>query len=296
MSQSQFHNNTLCWLNGEQCLPANATISIFDHGVLYGDGVFEGIRFYNHQPFLLNQHLARLQRSAHHIELDIPFSNEKLTETINTLCLQAEFAAGYIRLVITRGKGGLGMNPKNCHEANTFIIVAELEMMPPEASNAGISTIIAKTQRISSSALDSRTKSLNYLNNILAKQEANAANADEAILLNSQGNVAEASAENLFIVKDDCLITPPCQDGALEGITRGTLLFLADKMGIPTEIRSIPAASLLTADEVFLCGTGARIVPVRCIDEIETANCPGPIFNQLNLSYSHFVDEQTLSK
>lgn len=289
MNTSQLPQHTLCWINGQRCHPNNAHISVFDHGLLYGDGIFEGIRFYHHKPCLLDQHLARLTQSAAHIGLSIPYTHAQLTQAIGELCQDTTFHSGYIRLVVTRGEGSLGLDPDKCGTANTIIIAAELDMLPSTASATGISTIIAQTQRVSTKALNSRTKSLNYLNNIQAKREANAAHVDEAILLNSDGNVAEATAENLFMVQQGTLVTPPTTDGALEGITRGTLLSLANSVKIPTQIRSIPASSLFTADEVFLCGTGASVIPVRRINDHAIAQCPGPIFQQLKQSYDEFV-------
>ena len=269
-----------------------ATLSIFDHGVLYGDGVFEGIRFYERNPFLLADHLDRLLSSADGVEIPIPYSSSQLTDAINALCQETDFASGYIRLVVTRGEGALGLNPIGCGPANVFIILAELAMMPANAIRDGISTIIAKTQRTSASALDPRIKSLNYLNNILAKQEANRAGVDEAILLNSDGNVAEAVAENIIIATDGELITPPCIDGALDGITCRTILALAQKAGIRCSVESIPKTMLLNADEVILTGTGAGLVPVRSINGLSVKQSPGKLFTQLNELYSHFIDQR----
>jgi branched-chain amino acid aminotransferase len=291
--QKGANTNTLCWMNGNQCPPEDATLSIFDHGVLYGDGVFEGIRFYNHNPLLINDHIERLFASANSIEITIPYTAAELISAMTDLSEQASFSDGYIRLVVTRGIGPIGLNPIGCGPANIFIIATELTMMPAQAVRDGINTIIATTRRISSSALDPRIKSLNYLNNILAKQEANRAHADEAILLNDQNNVAEAVAENVFIVHQGKLFTPPCDDGALNGITRKTILSLAQESGIPYEVSSIPEATLFTADEVFLSGTGAELIPVRSINGTLIPQCPGPVFTKLERLYADFIQQQT---
>ena len=287
------HPNTLCWMNGHPCKPEDATLSIFDHGVLYGDGVFEGIRFYNHKPLLINDHIERLFSSADRIEITIPYTADELIKAIASLSEQTSFSHGYIRLVVTRGVGAIGLNPIGCGPANVFIIATELTMMPAQAVQNGINTIIATTRRISSSALDPRIKSLNYLNNILAKQEANRANVDEAILLNDQNNVAEAVAENVFIVHKGYLITPPCDDGALNGITRKTILALAHKSGTSCRVSSISEAALLAADEVFLTGTGAELIPIRSINGKLMPQCPGPTFSKLQTLYANFIEQQS---
>ncbi len=283
---------TLCWMNGNQCNPEDATLSIFDHGVLYGDGVFEGIRFYHHKPLLIDDHIERLFTSANSIDIPIPYSATELIDVMKSLSEQASFSHGYIRLVVTRGVGAIGLNPIGCGPANVFIIVTELNMMPAQALQHGINTIIATTKRISPSALDPKIKSLNYLNNILAKQEANKANVDEAILLNDQNNLAEAVAENVFIVHRGTLITPPCDDGALNGITRKTILRLAQESGISCNISSISEATLLAAEEVFLTGTGAELIPVRSINGKLIPHCPGPVFSTLQTLYVDFIEQQ----
>ena len=290
--QKGTNQNSLCWINGNQCNPEDATLSIFDHGVLYGDGVFEGIRFYHHKPLLLNDHIERLFASADSIEITIPYTAAELINAMTNLCEQASFSHGYIRLVVTRGTGAIGLNPIGCGPANVFIIVTELNMMPANAIHQGITTIIATTRRISPSAIDPRIKSLNYLNNILAKQEANRANVDEAILLNDQNNVAEAVAENVFIVHKGRLITPPCADGALNGITRKTILALAQESETPYDISSISKATLFAADEVFLTGTGAELIPVRSINGRLISQCPGQIFSKLQSLYADLIKQQ----
>lgn len=290
------YSNTLCWLNGCQCNPENATLSIFDHGVLYGDGVFEGIRFYNNRPLFLGDHIERLFASANSLEIPIPYTATKLIDAIKGLTKQASFSHGYIRLVVTRGVGPIGLNPIDCGPANVFIIATELNMMPAQAAQNGINTIIATTRRISSTAINPRIKSLNYLNNILAKQEANRASVDEAILLNDQNNVAEAVAENIFIAHQGKLITPPCNDGALNGITRKTIIALAQASGIPCDISSISEATLFTADEVFLTGTGAELIPVRSINGTLMPQCPGPIFSKLQKLYADIIERNTCNK
>lgn len=283
----------MCWLNGE-LIPAHAArVSVLDHGLLYGDGVFEGIRFYHGRAFRLAQHLNRLQRSASAIRLTIPQDDAALTTAVNSTIAAFGAPAGYLRLVVTRGEGKLGIDPRSCAQPNVFIIAGELMMVNERVRREGARVIVAATRRIAPDALDPRIKSLNYLNHILARIEANSASVDEAILLNAQGHVAEGTADNVFVVRDGTLLTPPVSDGALEGITRAVVLELADENGLLAAERSLGWYDLRAADECFLTGTGAELIPVREVDSRLLGSCPGPIFLQLQTAFHELVERET---
>lgn len=288
--------DALCWLNGTIMPAHDATISVFDHGLLYGDGVFEGIRFYNRRSFRLQEHLLRLQRSARAIALQMPYTLAQMADFITATVNAATFDNGYLRVVITRGAGSLGIDPRNCGQPTFFIIADTLQMVRAEAREQGARLIIASTRRLPVDGLDPRVKSLNYLNHILARIEANQAGMDEAILLNRNGHVAEGTADNIFIVHNDVLLTPPVSDGALEGITRNLIIELAQRNGIPLQEKSLAPYDLHTADEVFLTGTGAELIPVREIDGRAMTRCPGPRFRQLQELFSAQVGLETGSQ
>lgn len=281
----------VCWLNGKLVAPEHATVSIFDHGLLYGDGVFEGIRFYHGNAFRLQAHLERLVLSARAIALDIPFGIDALTQAVEETIAAAPSANGYMRLVVTRGVGPLGIDPSRCHTPQVFIIADALHMVSERVRTEGAKVIIAATRRLGADGLDPRIKSLNYLNHILARMEATHAGADEAILLNSAGRIAEGSADNIFIVKKGELLTPPVIEGALDGITRQVVLELAEKLGI--NAREIPLApyDLFTADECFLTGTGAELIPVGFADGRSIPQCPGPIYAHLAAAFKELVNQ-----
>jgi len=270
-----------CWINGQFLKPEEAKVSVFDHGLLYGDGVFEGIRFYQDKPFCLEQHIQRLYDSAQAICLTIPYSQAELTIAIQASIAESPLEHGYIRLVITRGEGALGINPQSCKNSNCIIIIDELVMLAPEIVQNGAKLIIASTRRLPADGLDPRIKSLNYLNHIQARIEANYSQADEAILLNQQGLVTEGTTDNIFITKKGKLLTPPIADGALNGITRQVILYLAKQAGIACTEQSLVPYDLYTADECFLTGTAAELIPVREIDGRKLKQCPGPIYQQL---------------
>ncbi len=276
---------TQCWINGDFVAPEEAKISVFDHGLLYGDGVFEGLRFYQNRIFRLQDHLQRLFDSAAAICLSIPYTEQELTQALEKLVDSYGGENGYIRLVVTRGSGALGIDPRLCDKPNTIIIAEELSMVPEATLNKGARLIIASTRRLSPDGLDPRIKSLNYLNHILARIEANQAGADEAILLNNQGYVTEGSADNIFMVKNGRLLTPPVTDGALAGITRQAIIDLALAEGIPFQEHSLTPYDLYGAEECFLTGTGAELIPVREIDGRLVKNCPGGIFIQLQQGF-----------
>jgi branched-chain amino acid aminotransferase len=283
------NENALCWLNG-RLLPLNeACVPVNDHGLLYGDGVFEGIRIYQRQAFRLQQHLERLELSARAIVLKIPFSNDELTKAIEQLIEAFAFDTGYIRLVVTRGSGSLGLNPKGCDSPNVIAIADQLSMIEPRTRERGARLIISSVRRLPADGLDPRIKSLNYLNHILAKIEANHAGVDEAILLNAQGRVAEGTADNVFIVRSGSLLTPPCSEGALAGITRELVLDLAEAAGLRVQVLPLGVYDLYTADECFLTGTGAELIPVVSIDQRVIAQCPGPVFKLLQQRFADTV-------
>lgn len=272
----------LCWLDGAIVPAAAAKISVLDHGLLYGDGVFEGIRFYRRRPFRLEQHLQRLQLSARATLLNIPLSQAELTAAIEQLVAAFDAEDGYLRLVVTRGVGPLGLDPRPCTQPTVFIIADRTALVDPAARIRGARLIIAATRRLGPDGLDPRIKSLNYLNHVLARIEAAQAGADEAVLLNAAGRVAEGSVENIFIVRDGRLLTPPTTEGALAGVTRELVLELAAQLNVPALEQPLTPYDLFTADECFLTGTGAELVPVRDVDGRPLATCPGPVFQRID--------------
>lgn len=283
----------LCWLEG-QVIPADrARISVLDHGLLYGDGVFEGIRFYHGRPFRLHAHLQRLYDSARAIALRIPYSMEELSDATESLVGHCSVANGYLRLVVTRGSGTLGLDPSRCARPTVFIVASPLRLAEDEAVRDGLRVIVASTRRLPMDGLDPRIKSLNYLNHVLARIEANAADADEAILLNGQGRVAEGSAENVFVVRRGELLTPRLCDGALDGVTRQIVLEAAAQAGIPAREAAFGPYDLYTAEECFLTGTGAEMLPVREVDGRPLQRCPGPIFGALRAAFQEVVERET---
>jgi branched-chain amino acid aminotransferase len=283
----------LCWLNGQLLPLADASVPVNDHGLLYGDGVFEGIRIYHKRAFRLQRHLDRLVLSARAIALDIPYSLAELTAAVEEIVEVFGCETGYIRLMVTRGPGPLGLNPVGCHRPNVIIIADQISLVHSQSREQGARLIIAATRRLPLDGLDPRVKSLNYLNHILAKIEANHAGVDEAVLLNSQGRVTEGTADNIFIVKNETLVTPPCTEGALEGITRELILELAAEAGIPVQIAPLAPYDLYTADECFLTGTGAEMIPVRDIDGRGLTKCPGPVFKQLNRLFFERIETES---
>jgi len=280
---------TCFWINGQLLPEREAVIPVTDHGLLYGDGVFEGIRFYYRHPFRLVEHLQRLADSCKAIRLELPYTRAQLKKAANEIIAAFPEENGYLRLMVTRGSGPMGLDPAGCKEPSTILIATRLEMIHPELRGDGIHLIIASTRRLPADGVDPRIKSLNYLNHILARMEATQAGAHEAVLLNSQGRVTEGSAENLFIVRDGLLITPRPVDGALEGITRGVILQLTAELNIPTREAPLTAYDLYTADECFLSGTGAELIPVREVDGRVLQHCPGPVFSTLAKAFQEQI-------
>ena len=254
------------WVNGELRDAADAAVSVFDHGLLYGDGVFEGIRIYNGRIFRAEAHVSRLFDGAKAIRLDIPITKDEIIEAMYQTLRANGLGDGYIRLVVTRGVGTLGLNPFECEKPCLFIIADKVRLYPAELYETGMSVIIASTPRNSSNALDPRIKSLNYLNNILARIEAADAGVAEAIMLNADGLVTEATGDNVFIVRDGAVATPPVYAGILAGITRGVVINIAREAGFELIERELSRYDLYSADECFLTGTAAEVVAVVSID------------------------------
>lgn len=273
------------WKNGKIVKTNEAVVSVLDHGLLYGDGIFEGVRFYNNNPFRLEEHIQRLFNSAKAISLTLQFNMVEMKSAIEKMISQYNGDNGYIRIIVTRGDGALGLNPKNCNNPNTIIIVDELSLISEQKRKTGISAIVTSTRRIPGDCLDPKIKSLNYLNHIMAKIEANNAGVDEGILLNSRGFVTEACTENIFIVKNGIIKTPPIADGALDGITRKVVIELAIAEGFQVREESMTQYDLYTADECFLTGTAAEIIPVKTIDGRDIAQSLGAVSMKLQDGY-----------
>jgi branched-chain amino acid aminotransferase len=254
------------YLDGKFYDERTAKVSVFDHGLLYGDGIFEGIRIYNGRVFKLKEHINRLFYSAKAILLEIPMSHAELMKATVETCRKNKLRAGYIRLLVTRGVGNLGLNPRSCKKPSVIIIADRIQVYPPELYARGMDIVTVPTVRNLHSALNPAIKSLNYLNNIMAKIEANNAGVEEAVMLNSEGFVAECTADNLFIIKNGEIFTPPLSAGALYGITRGTVMDLAGQLGMKVSEPNLTRYDLFNADECFLTGTGAEIMPVVKID------------------------------
>lgn len=254
------------WLDGKLVDESEAKISVFDHGILYGDGVFEGIRFYNRRVFRLEEHLVRLMDSARAIILKMPWSMEELSQAVVATVKANGLDDGYIRLVVTRGCGTLGLSPYLCETPTIFIISSSVSLYPQEHYQNGLKLITCSTRRPTPAALMPQVKSLNYLNNVMAKLEAIQAGALEAVMLNEQGYVAECTGDNLFLVKGGRLLTPPVADGGLDGITRRVIFELAGQFGIPVAEVSLTRYDIFTADECFLTGTAAEVIPAVELD------------------------------
>ncbi|HYB99904.1 MAG TPA: branched-chain-amino-acid transaminase [Candidatus Limnocylindrales bacterium] len=274
------------WIDGQIVDGKDARIPVTDHGFLYGDGVFEGMRAYAGRMFRLDDHMARLEVSARAIGLEIPGG----TERVRDIVLQTVAATGspeaYVRLIVTRGEGPLGIDPTTCPQARILCIVDTVELFTPEKSERGVALITASLRRPAADVLDPRVKSLNYLNNAMVKLEARRQGADDALLLNASGAIAEASGANIFAVCRGVLTTPPVTDGALEGITRQTVLELAGEAAIPARERSMGRVDLFGASEAFLTGSGARIVPVRSLDGQPVGSAvPGPVTARLRAAF-----------
>jgi len=270
------------YLDGQLHDEADARISVFDHGLLYGDGVFEGIRFYNRRVFRLEEHIRRLYDSARSILLNAPLTPEEMTAAVLETCRANNMDDGYIRLVITRGVGGLGLSPYKCPRASVIIIAAPLAIYPPEAYRDGLVVATCATRRPAHDTLSPQVKSLNYLNNVMAKVEAMQAGAEEGLMLNERGLVAECTADNVFVVRNGTITTPSFAAGALDGITRRAVFEIAASLGIPMRETDISRHDMFTADECFLTGTAAEVIALTKLDQrVIGDGKPGPVTNRV---------------
>lgn len=283
------NQQAVCWMNG-QIQPAHqAHISVFDHGLLYGDGIFEGLRFYYGKTFMLHAHLQRLQQSADAIALTLPYSMQQIEQAIEQLIALYHSDSGYLRLVVTRGKGSLGIDPLKCEKASLFIIADELSVVNNKHVEQGIKLHVANTRRTPAQCLDPKIKSLNYLNNILARIEANHAGMDEALMLNLQGYVSEGSVDNIFIITQGSLKTPALSDGLLEGITREVIIDIASELGISCTQTRLTVEDLMQADECFLTGTGAELIAVSQIDQHVFKPAAKPLLPEISRAFQHRI-------
>lgn len=280
------------YLNGQYVTKQNAVVSVYDHGYLYGDGIFEGIRIYNGNIFKCKEHLDRLYDSAKSIMLNIPLTYQEMEDALVETLRRNELRNGYIRLVVSRGTGDLGLDPNRCPKATVVIIVEQLSIYSEEAYKTGLKTVSVSTKRNIPDALNPKIKSLNYLNNILVKIQSNLSGAGEAIMLNSQGYVTEGSGDNIFIVKNGVITTPPCYLGALEGITRGAIIDICAEKGYKLKEEPFSLHDVYVADEVFLTGTAAEVIAVREVDgRIIGEGHAGPITLNLLEEFRSVVDK-----
>jgi len=266
------------WIDGQWKTKENATVSIYDHGLLYGDGIFEGMRIYAGRVFRLEDHLQRLEDSARALLLALPYSRAELVAVLAEAIAKSGRREGYIRLVVTRGVGTLGLDPNRCVRPSVIAIVDGIQLYPAELYETGIPIVTASTRRTPRSSAEARVKSLNYLNNILAKIEAQRAGCLEALMLNTDGLVVECTADNVFLVNRGVLKTPSAIHGALEGITRKTVLELANRLAIPTQETALALFDFYTADEAFMTGSGAEVMPITSLDgRVIGSGKPGPV-------------------
>lgn len=269
---------------------SEAKISVFDHAVLYGDGVFEGIRFYNGRVFRLEEHTKRLFLSAKAILIKLPWSEEEVNKAVCETVRANGLQDGYIRLVVTRGVGSLGLNPYLCKTPSMFIIASTISLYPEDHYQNGLELVTCSTRRPAPGALSPQVKSLNYLNNVMAKVEAIKAGCVEALMLNEQGYVAECTGDNIFIVKKGKVFTPPISDGSLDGITREVIFELCASAGLTLEEKTLTRYDVFTADECFLTGTAAEVIPATKLDEREVGDgTPGPITRQLISAFTELT-------
>ena len=281
------------YLNGTFVDEAQAKVSVFDHGLLYGDGVFEGIRSYDGLIFKLREHIDRLFESAHTIMLKIPMSQEALIGVVKQSLRVNKLTDAYIRLVVTRGEGDLGLDPRKCKRPTVFVIADKIQLYPKKLYDQGLALITVATQRNVPEALNPQIKSLNYLNNILAKIEAINAGYEEAIMLSHSGYVTECTGENIFLVKGKQLLTPPPYIGVLRGITRQTVMTLGARQHLDVREELVTRHDLFNADEVFLTGTAAEIVPVVKIDgRVIGAGKPGPVTKKLQQGFRQLTKSE----
>jgi branched-chain amino acid aminotransferase len=280
------------YIDGEFYSEANAKVSVFDHGLLYGDGIFEGIRFYNGRVFRLEEHLERLWDSARSICLEIPMTRQEITEALLETIRQNHLRDGYIRLLVTRGVGNLGLNPEQCKRPSVIIIAATIALYHEDFYSKGLNIVTVATRRSNPASLNPAVKSLNYLNNVMARIEANLAGADEALMLNDAGNIAECTADNVFTIKDGQIYTPPITAGALRGITRSVVFDIAGEFGVKVNEADLTRHDIFVADECFLTGTAAEIIPVVKADGRVIGNGkPGSITTRIIARFREMTRE-----
>ena len=279
------------YVNGEFVRKEDAKISVFDHGFLYGDGIFEGIRVYNGNIFKCKEHIDRLFDSAKSILLDIGLTKEEMTDVMAEAVRRNGMKDAYIRLVVSRGAGDLGLDPRRCSKPTIIIIVEKLAIFPKEQYETGLRIITVPTRRNTPDALNPKIKSLNYLNNVLVKIEANQAGVSEALMLNAQGYVCEGSGDNIFVIKNNVIYTPPSYLGALEGITRNAIIELAIEAGYTVKEEPFTRHDVYIADEIFLTGTAAEVIAVNEVDgRVIGDGRPGPITNKLLERFRSIVE------
>jgi branched-chain amino acid aminotransferase len=280
------------YLNGKLYDKPDAKVSVYDHGLLYGDGVFEGIRVYHGKVFRLRQHIDRLYESARAIKLEIPLSREQMADAVTSTVRANAKQEGYIRLVVTRGAGSLGLDPRKTGDPQVIVIVDDISLYPPELYENGMEIATVATIRNHPNALNPRIKSLNYLNNILAKIEGIQAGCLEALMLNHKGEVAECTGDNVFVVKHGTLRTPPADAGILEGVTRGAVIELARAAKIPFAEAALTRHDVYAADECFLTGTAAEVIPVvKCDGRVLGTGKPGAVTRQLRAAFHELTKE-----
>ncbi|MGA2680509.1 MAG: branched-chain-amino-acid transaminase [Candidatus Bathyarchaeia archaeon] len=284
----------LVYIDGQYFPKSQARISVFDHGFLYGDGVFEGIREYNGVVFKLKEHIDRLYRSAHAITLKIPLTKEEMAKAVVETLRKNKMKDSYIRLVVSRGVGDLGLDPRKCLNPTVIVITDTISIRAGNAKETGITAMFSWVRRNTVDSTSTEIKSLNYLNSILAKIEANACGVDEALCLESNGCIAEGVGENVFIVKNGELLTPPTSTGALAGITAEVVTQLAAKLGIELMVTNLTPFMIFTADEAFFTGTAMEMVPIREVNkrQIGTGK-PGPLTKRLMAEFQKVIEDPT---
>ena len=287
-------NELLVYIDGEYYPKSQAKISVYDHGFLYGDGVFEGIRAYNGVVFKLKEHVDRLFRSAHALTLEIPLSKQEVINAVTETLRKNMMKDSYIRLVVTRGLGDLGLDPRKCPKATIVIITDTINIRAGNAKETGITTMFSWVRRNPVDATTHEIKSLNYLNSVLAKIEANACGVDEAICLENNGYIAEGVGENIFIIKNGEMFTPPTSTGALAGITAEVVTELATKLGIKLAVANLTPFMIFTADEAFFTGTAMEVVPIREVNKRQIGDGkPGPITKKLMTEFHKVIEDPT---
>jgi branched-chain amino acid aminotransferase len=285
------------WMDGKLVEESEARVSVSDHGLLYGDGIFEGMRVIAGSVFRLQRHLARLEFGAKVLALSLPYSLEEIARAVNETVRAFGQDEGYIRLLVTRGVGPLGVDPTTCPRGSVVIMVTTIKLFSEEQRERGLDMITSSYRRPSADVIDVRVKSLNYLNSVLPKLEARQRNADEALLLNARGHISEAAVANVFALRGKQLWTPPPSDGCLEGINRAAVMEIAPSIGLEVSERSIGRADLFAADEVFLTGSGAGVVAVRSLDgRILGSGQRGPITAKLQQMHRELAEREAASQ